>query len=91
MLASTQLVFFLPFWKPVPRTNEKRHDNLSYTFLFNCLNSCFGMVNGANEQARVDELLDWCKNEDIWIHPALEIKSTSFEMVRYVVYWLDGV
>ena len=38
-----------------------------------------------NEQGRVDELLDWCEKEDIWIHPALEIKSTSFETVRYVV------
>lgn len=38
-----------------------------------------------NEPGRVDELLKWCKKEDIWIHPALEIKSTSFETVRYVV------
>ena len=45
----------------------------------------------ANEQGRVDKLLKWCEKEDIWIHPALEIKSTSFEMVRYVVYWCDGV
>lgn len=40
----------------------------------------------ANEQGRVDELLDWCKQVDIWIHPALEIKSTTFETVRYFVY-----
>ena len=45
----------------------------------------------ANEQGRVDELLEWCEKEDIWIHPALEIKVTSFEMVRYVVSWHDRV
>jgi len=38
----------------------------------------------ANEQERINELLDWCEQEDIWIHPALEIKSMPFETVRYV-------
>lgn len=38
-----------------------------------------------NDQGRVDVLLEWCEKEDIWIHPTLEIKSTTFETVRYVV------
>jgi len=45
----------------------------------------------ANEQERIDQLLDWCEQEDIWIHPALEFISTSFETVRYVAYYPDGV
>lgn len=38
----------------------------------------------ANEQERIKELLLWCEQEDIWIHPALEIKSVYFKTVRYV-------
>lgn len=33
----------------------------------------------ANEQERINVLLDWCEREDIWIHPALGIKGMSFE------------